>query len=125
MGRNSEALKNCWSSKNKRAHLYWKNDSAEEAKRIGLVNRVVNLSAEEEERQPLPGERTTVTTITTGPSSTSSQEEKQKQQQEKQRVNELAKILNKKLIDESISLAKEITKNSFTAVKTSKILINK
>jgi 3-hydroxypropionyl-coenzyme A dehydratase len=33
--------------------------------------------------------------------------------------------LNKKLIDESTSLAKEITKNSFNAVKTSKMLINK
>jgi 3-hydroxypropionyl-coenzyme A dehydratase len=33
--------------------------------------------------------------------------------------------LNKKLIDESIFLAKEITKNSFIVVKTSKMLINK
>jgi hypothetical protein len=30
------------------------------------------------------------------------------------------KILNKKLMDECLSLAKEIAKNSFTAVKTSK-----
>ncbi len=63
---------------------------------------------------------------TTSPSSTSYQEEQQQQkQQEKQRTNELAKILNKKLIDECISLAKEIAKNSFMAVKTSKMLINK
>ena len=47
------------------------------------------------------------------------------QQQEKQRANELAKILNKKLMDECLSFAKEITKNSFNAVKTSKMLINK
>jgi len=87
--------------------------TAEEAEKIGLVNRVVRLSAEEN-------------TTTTTPSSTSYQEEQQQQkQQEKQRANELAKILNKKLIDECISLAKEIAKNSFTAVKTSKILINK
>jgi 3-hydroxypropionyl-coenzyme A dehydratase len=33
--------------------------------------------------------------------------------------------LKKKLIDESIFLAKEITKNSFIVVKTSKMLINK
>jgi hypothetical protein len=37
-------------------------------------------------------------------------------------ANELAKILNKKLIDQYISLAKEISNNSFTAVKTSKML---
>ena len=34
-------------------------------------------------------------------------------------------ILNKKLIEECLALAKEITKNSFTAVKISKMLINK
>jgi 3-hydroxypropionyl-coenzyme A dehydratase len=82
--------------------------TAEEAERIGLVNRVVRLSTEED--------------IITTPY-TSSQEGQQ--QQEKQRSNELAKILNKKLLDECLSFAKEITKNSFTAVKTSKMLINK
>ena len=91
--------------------------TAEEAERIGLVNRVVSLSTEED-RRSLPAERTTVTTTSTQ-SSMSSQEEEQ------QRVNELAKILNKKLIDECLSLAKEIAKNSFNAVKTSKMLINK
>ncbi|MGA9172341.1 MAG: enoyl-CoA hydratase-related protein [Nitrososphaeraceae archaeon] len=91
--------------------------TAEEAERIGLVNRVVSLSTEED-RRSLPAERTTVTTTSTQ-SSMSSQEEQQ------QRVNELAKILNKKLIDECLSLAKEIAKNSFNAVKTSKMLINK
>ena len=87
--------------------------TAEEAERIGLVNRVVRLSTEED------------VIITTTPSSASSQEEQQQQKQEKQRANELAKILNKKLIDECISLAKVIANNSFTAVKTSKMLINK
>jgi 3-hydroxypropionyl-coenzyme A dehydratase len=86
--------------------------TAEEAERIGLVNRVVGLSAEQD-------------IITTTPSSASSQEEQRQQKQEKQRANELAKILNKKLIDECISFAKEIADNSFTAVKTSKMLINK
>ena len=58
--------------------------TAEEAEKIGVVNRVISLSTEED--------------IITTPSSISSQEEQQ-QQQEKQRANELAKILNKKLIE--------------------------
>jgi 3-hydroxypropionyl-coenzyme A dehydratase len=82
--------------------------TAEEAEGLGLVNRVISLSAEEN--------------VITIPSSTSSEEERP---QEKQRGNELAKILNKKLTDECLSLAKEIANNSFTAVKTSKMLINK
>jgi 3-hydroxypropionyl-coenzyme A dehydratase len=49
--------------------------TAEEAERIGLVNRVVSLSSKKD-RRPLPGECTTITTPYTG-----SQEE---QQQEKQ-----------------------------------------
>jgi 3-hydroxypropionyl-coenzyme A dehydratase len=89
--------------------------TAEEAERIGLVNRVVRLSAEEN----------TITTTTPSSTSTSYQEEQRQQKQEKQKTNELAKFLNKKLIDECISIAKEIAKNSFTAVKTSKMLINK
>ena len=47
--------------------------TAEEAERIGLVNRVVSLSTEED-RRSLPAERTTVTTTSTQ-SSMSSQEE--------------------------------------------------
>jgi 3-hydroxypropionyl-coenzyme A dehydratase len=84
--------------------------TAEEAGRVGLVNRVV--STEED-------------IVATTPSSASSQEEQQQQKQEKQRADELAKILNKKLMDECLYLAKEIANNSFTAVKASKMLINK
>jgi 3-hydroxypropionyl-coenzyme A dehydratase len=92
--------------------------TAEEAEKIGLVNTVISLNTEED-MQAVPSRSPTVSTQ----SSRSSQEEQQ--QQEKQRINKLAKILNKKLIDECISLAKEIANNSFTAVKTSKMLINK
>jgi 3-hydroxypropionyl-coenzyme A dehydratase len=44
---------------------------------------------------------------------------------EKKRAGEIAKILNKKLMDECIALAKEIANNSFIAVKVSKKLINR
>jgi 3-hydroxypropionyl-coenzyme A dehydratase len=62
------------------------------------------------------------------PSDSSSKEQlnnEEIQKREKQRDSELAKVLNKKLMNECLSFAKEITKNSFTAVKTSKMLINK
>jgi 3-hydroxypropionyl-coenzyme A dehydratase len=95
--------------------------TAEEAERIGLVNKVVSLTAEEEGRVPSSAAPTTVSRTSTIASNNPSKEG----QQEKQRSNELAKILNKKLLDECLSLAKEITKNSFIAVKTSKMLINK
>jgi 3-hydroxypropionyl-coenzyme A dehydratase len=89
--------------------------TAEEAEQIGLVNKVVSLNTEEEGRVP---EKANITT-------THNHSKEEKQQQAKQRANQLAKTLNKKLIDECLSFAKEITKNSYTAVKTSKMLINK
>lgn len=95
--------------------------TAEEAARIGLVNKVVSLTAEEEERVP----SSAASTKENGTSTTVSNNPSKEGQQEKQRSNELAKILNKKLLDECLSFAKEITKNSFIAVKTSKMLINK
>ena len=79
--------------------------SAQEAYEIGLVNRVVSLGDEDQ----LPPEV----------------EDKSDPKKEKERAAEIAKILNKKLINECIALAKEITKNGFTAVKVSKTLINK
>ncbi|MFL6396585.1 MAG: enoyl-CoA hydratase/isomerase family protein [Nitrososphaeraceae archaeon] len=78
--------------------------TAEEAAQIGLVNKLISLTPEGQQ-----------------PHSQSSGEEIAKK---KDKENE-AKILNKKLMDECLMLAKEITKNSFTAVKISKMLINK
>jgi 3-hydroxypropionyl-coenzyme A dehydratase len=78
--------------------------TAEEAAQIGLLNKLVTLTPED---QPLQSQ--------------SSAEESLKK---KEKENE-AKALNKKLMHECIMLAKEITKNSFTAVKISKMLINK
>jgi 3-hydroxypropionyl-coenzyme A dehydratase len=78
--------------------------SAEEAEQIGLVNKVIALGQDD----ILPP---------SAPEGDSSKE--------KERSNQLAKILNKKLMEECISLARQITTNSFTAVKTSKMLINR
>jgi 3-hydroxypropionyl-coenzyme A dehydratase len=78
--------------------------TAEEAYQIGLVNKVVSL----DNNDKLPPE------IPKGDVS-----------KEKERTGEVAKILNKKLIEECLNLSKEITKNGQTAVKISKMLINK
>jgi 3-hydroxypropionyl-coenzyme A dehydratase len=89
--------------------------TAEEAEQIGLVNKVVSLTLADENRLPEKTNTTRNTAINS----------KEERQQEKQKANELSKILNKKLINECLSFAKEITKHSFNAVKTSKMLINK
>jgi 3-hydroxypropionyl-coenzyme A dehydratase len=78
--------------------------SADEALQIGLVNKVVSLGSEDS----LPPEAP-----------------KGDAAKEKERAGEVAKILNRKLMDDCLGLAKEITKNSFTAVKVSKMLINR
>ncbi len=79
--------------------------TANEALKIGLVNKVVTLddvlpSSSEAEEQ--------VRKISTG-----------------QKEEDAAKLLNKRLMDECIRLGGEITKNSYNAVKVSKMLINK
>jgi 3-hydroxypropionyl-coenzyme A dehydratase len=89
--------------------------TAIEAEGIGLVNKVISMTSEEENKILKK-----INMITTA-----NHPKEENQQQEKQRANGLAKILNKKLMDECITFAKDITKNSFTAVKTSKTLINK
>jgi 3-hydroxypropionyl-coenzyme A dehydratase len=80
--------------------------SAQEAYEIGLVNKVVSL----DDQDQLPPEVA---------------DDKSDPKKKKERAAEIAKILNRKLINECIALAKEITKNSFTAIKVSKTLINK
>jgi 3-hydroxypropionyl-coenzyme A dehydratase len=87
---------------------------AHEAERIGLVNKVVSVTTKEKYRllNMINMELTT------------NNSKKEKEQQEKQKANKLAKFLNTKLMNECICFAKQITKNSFSAVKTSKILIN-
>ncbi len=78
--------------------------TADEAYQIGLVNKVINLGSDDKIPPEAP---------------------KGDAAKEKERASEIAKILNRKLMDESLALAKEIAKNSFTAVKVSKNLINR
>ena len=78
--------------------------SAEEAFQLGLVNNVISLTSDDN----LPPEV--------------AKDDKEKQ---KERNNQIAKLLNNKLMNECISLAKQIAKNSFNAVKVSKMLINR
>ena len=77
--------------------------SAQEAASIGLVNQLVLLTDEDKSKLD--------------PSID--------QNNDKEKNVALSKILNRKLLEQSISLAKEITKNSFNAIKISKMLINK
>jgi 3-hydroxypropionyl-coenzyme A dehydratase len=103
--------------------------AADEAQQIGLVNKVVSLTSEEEDRSTTSSTPQAADNKSSAAKQSKSlsreQSSEELQKQEKQRANELAKLLNKKLMDECFSFAKEVTKNSFTAVKTSKMLINK
>ena len=78
--------------------------SAEEAFQLGLVNNVISLTSDDN----LPPEV--------------AKDDKEKQ---KERNNQIAKLLNNKLMNECVSLAEQIAKNSFNAVKVSKMLINR
>jgi 3-hydroxypropionyl-coenzyme A dehydratase len=78
--------------------------SAEEAFQLGLVNGVISLTTDDN----LPPEAP-----------------KDDKEKERERNSQIAKILNNKLMDECDNLAKQIAKNSFNAVKVSKMLINR
>jgi len=78
--------------------------SAEDAFQLGLVNRVISLTSDDN----LPPEAP-----------------KDNRDKEKERTTQIAKILNNKLMVECDNLAKQIAKNSFNAVKVSKMLINR
>ena len=78
--------------------------SAEEAFLFGLVNNVISLTSGDN----LPPEV-----------------DKDDKEKQKERNNQIAKLLNNKLMNECVSLAKQIAKNSFNAIKVSKMLINR
>jgi 3-hydroxypropionyl-coenzyme A dehydratase len=78
--------------------------SAEEALQLGLVNRVISLTSDDNLPPEAPEDN---------------------REKEKERNTQIAKILNNKLMVECDNLAKQIAKNSFNAVKVSKMLINR
>ena len=77
---------------------------AEEAFQLGLVNNVISLTPDDN----LP------------PEVAADDKEKQKEWS-----NQIAKLLNNKLMNECIAMGKQIAKNSFNAVKVSKMLVNR
>jgi 3-hydroxypropionyl-coenzyme A dehydratase len=77
--------------------------TAREAEKMGLVNDLISLT--EEDKSKLDSSID--------------------QNNDKEKNIALSKILNSKLLDYSLTLAKEIAKNSFNAIKVSKMLINK
>lgn len=77
---------------------------AEEAFQLGLVNHVISLTPDDN----LPPEVAA--------------DDKEKQ---KERSNQIAKLLNNKMMNECIAMGKQIAKNSFNAVKVSKMLVNR
>ena len=79
--------------------------SADEAFQLGLVNSVVSLSSDDDNLSP--------------------EAPKGNVEKEKERNSQIAKLLNNKLMNECVTLAKQIAKNSFNAVKVSKMLINR
>lgn len=78
--------------------------SAQEALQLGLVNSVIELSTDDNIPPEVP---------------------KDDREKEKERSRQVAKLLNNKLMDACVDLARQIAKNSFNAVKVSKMLINR
>jgi 3-hydroxypropionyl-coenzyme A dehydratase len=77
--------------------------TAREAEKMGLINDLVSLTDEDKSKLDSSID----------------------QNKDKEKNIALSKILNSKLLDHSLTLAKEIAKNSFNAIKVSKMLINK
>jgi 3-hydroxypropionyl-coenzyme A dehydratase len=77
--------------------------TAREAEKMGLINDLVSLTDEDKSKLDSSID----------------------QNNDKEKNIALSKILNSKLLDHSLTLAKEIAKNSFNAIKVSKMLINK
>jgi 3-hydroxypropionyl-coenzyme A dehydratase len=94
--------------------------TAIEAEKIGLVNKIVELTEKEVSTM-----HNTIVENTTIIKNDGKGRHQTQQLNQKQKSQKLSQLLNRKLIEESISFAKEITKNSYNAIRISKALINK
>ena len=83
--------------------------TADEALKIGLVNKVVSPDTKSDVRSK---------------SSSKEAEEGMRKLSTHAEEEDAPKLLNKNLMDECIKLGEEISKNSYNAVKVSKMLIN-
>jgi len=105
--------------------------SANEAQRIGLVNKVVSLTDDEKEKEEIEGMDPidksvgSIHKISYIISYNNHKLFKEEETFLQKRTQVLAKILNEKLMDECLLLANEIIKNSYNAIRVSKMLINK
>ena len=105
--------------------------SAIEAQRIGLVNKVVSLTDDEKEKEEIEGMDPidksvgSIHKISYIISNNNHKLLKEEETYLQKRTQVLAKILNEKLMDECLLFAHEIIKNSYNAIRVSKMLINK
>jgi len=84
---------------------------ADEALGIGLINKLVDLDTKSD--------------VVVMRSSSEQAKEGTRKFSTRMNKEDAPKLLNKKLLDECIKLGEEITKNSYNAVRISKMLINK
>jgi len=104
--------------------------SANEAQRIGLVNKVVSLTDDEKEKEEIEGMDPIGKSVGSSHKisyiiSNNNHKLLKEEAFLQKRTQVLAKILNEKLMDECLLLANEIIKNSYNAIRVSKMLINK
>ena len=97
--------------------------TAFEAKDIGLINKIIELT--DNEMQVFYNSIQEKMTNTVPPIESEENPKYKQNQLDENKKRQLNQILNRKLIEESISLANEIIKNSHNSIKISKMLINK
>ncbi len=95
--------------------------TAFEAKDIGLINKIIELT-DKEIQTSYNTVQEKMTNLKSIDLENSKHEQNQSDEDKKRQLNQ---ILNRKLIEECISFANEIIKNSYNSIKISKMLINK
>ncbi len=96
--------------------------TAFEAKDIGLINKIIELTDKEVQAFYNTVQEKMIDSASMESEKDFKYQQNQSDENQKKQINH---ILNRKLIEESISFANEIIKNSHNSVKISKMLINK